>query len=71
VLFGVANLQSSGTSPDHEFVAIDVVGKVLVFCFFLFTLEMLTNAYTVRGKSTLKDVERFRKYALFREHMKA
>jgi len=32
---------------------------------------MLTNAHTVRGKSTLKDVERFRKYGLFREHMKA
>jgi len=45
--------------------------KVFVFCFFLFTPEMLTNAHTVRGKSTLKDVERFRKYGLFREHMNA
>jgi len=45
--------------------------KVFVFCFFLFTLEMLTNAHTVHGKSTLKDFERFRKYGLFREHMEA
>jgi len=54
----------------HEESRVKVV-KVFVFCVFLFTLEMLTNAHTVRGKSTLKDVERFRKYGLFREHMKA